>query len=251
MQLTNYYWHFISELDQDFCKRVVDTGLNAIEETKKIFGTAEAYTFGNGQKSANPGALPQEDKSKQEMKQQGLDLQNSYIRDSEAAWLNDQWIYDRIIPLVNTANYNAYWNWDINYFEPFQFTVYRPGGFYGWHRDGDSDHLGVFKRFVPGVTHQTLSSKYPAGFTDNPNMVGKTRKISLTINLNAPGEYEGGDLKFDFGEHTELERFHTCEEIRPQGSVIVFPSFLPHCVTPVTRGVRYSLVLWCLGRPWR
>jgi PKHD-type hydroxylase len=79
--------------------------------------------------------------------------------------------------------------------------------------------------------------------------VGKIRKISLTINLNTPGEYDGGDLKFDFGEHAD-ERFYTCEEIRPQGSVIVFPSFMPHCVTPVTRGTRYSLVLWCLGRPF-
>ena len=36
-----------------------------------------------------------------------------------------------------------------------------------------------------------------------------------------------------------------------KGSIIVFPSFMPHCVTPVTKGVRTSLVMWCLGEPWK
>ena len=42
-----------------------------------------------------------------------------------------------------------------------------------------------------------------------------------------------------------------CTEIRPQGSVIVFPSFVWHRVTPVTKGTRYSLVLWTCGQPFR
>jgi PKHD-type hydroxylase len=83
-------------------------------------------------------------------------------------------------------------------------------------------------------------------------MIGKVRKISMTVNLNVPGEYEGGNLKFDYGMHTEKDRrFHECEEIRPQGSIIVFPSFLDHCVTPILSGTRYSLVLWSLGAPWK
>jgi len=249
MQLTNNYWYFISEIDQQTCKEIVDRGLARIEEIKQKFGTAEGYTFGEKQKGVKPSAIPQGEQSKQQLLRQGIDPENSYVRDSEVAWLDDQWIYDKIIPIVKTANYNAGWNWDIDYFEPFQFTVYRPGGFYSWHQDGNSDHFGAYKRFVPGVTHNELGKKFPPGYTENPNMVGKIRKISLTINLNTPGEYDGGDLKFDFGEHAD-ERFYTCEEIRPQGSVIVFPSFMPHCVTPVTRGTRYSLVLWCLGRPF-
>ena len=252
MQLKNNYWHFISELDSDFCRKVIDLGLSKIEEAKQEFGTAEAWTFGGGEKSAKPGAIPQGEISRREMTDQGIDLENSYVRDSEVAWLNDQWLYDKIIPIVETANYNAGWKWDIDFYEPFQFTVYNPSGFYGWHRDGDSDHHGIFKRYIPGVTHtENHKQKLPPPYTANPSMVGKIRKISLTINLNSPGDYEGGDLKFDFGEHTEDgQRFHTCEEIRPQGSIIVFPSFLPHCVTPVTKGTRYSLVLWCLGRPF-
>jgi PKHD-type hydroxylase len=31
------------------------------------------------------------------------------------------------------------------------------------------------------------------------------------------------------------------------GEGFVFPSFTPHCVTPVTSGIRYSLVMWSYG----
>ena len=89
------------------------------------------------------------------------------------------------------------------------------------------------------------------GFTDNKYYWGKIRKISMTINLTEPDDYKGGDLKFDFGPHAGRGRFKTCKEIRPRGSVIVFPSFLHHQVTPVTEGTRYSLVLWSLGKPFR
>jgi PKHD-type hydroxylase len=82
-------------------------------------------------------------------------------------------------------------------------------------------------------------------------MVGKVRKISMTCNLNVPGDYDGGNLKFDFGHHTDGSQYHECEEIRPQGSIVVFPSFVDHTVTPITRGTRYSMVLWCLGKPFR
>ena len=86
--------------------------------------------------------------------------------------------------------------------------------------------------------------------TSNPSLIGKVRKLSVTISLNKPEEYEGGNLKFDFGPHSD-ERFHECTEIRPQGSVIVFPSHVYHQVTPVTKGTRYSLVGWNLGYPFR
>ena len=55
---------------------------------------------------------------------------------------------------------------------------------------------------------------------------------------------------FDFGKHGENE-FYECKEIRPQGSIVVFPSFVYHCVTPVTKGTRYSLVNWMCGAPFR
>jgi PKHD-type hydroxylase len=37
---------------------------------------------------------------------------------------------------------------------------------------------------------------------------------------------------------------------KERGSVIVFPSFLYHQVTPVTRGTRKVLVNWYCGQPY-
>ena len=107
------------------------------------------------------------------------------------------------------------------------------------------------KRIIPGITEKNKNGKYPPLYVDSSeyNRIGKVRKLSTTINLNLPGEYEGGNLKFDFGPpHTDGERYHECTEIRPQGSMVVFPSFVHHQVTPVTVGTRYSLVLWSLGQ---
>ena len=71
----------------------------------------------------------------------------------------------------------------------------------------------------------------------------------MTINLTDASTYDGGDLMFDFGENEGGKV--TASEAREQGSIIVFPSFLHHCVSPVTRGTRYSLVNWTLGRPFK
>ena len=89
------------------------------------------------------------------------------------------------------------------------------------------------------------------GFTENRFYWGKVRKLSMTLNLTDPDDYKGGDLKFDFGPHAGRGRFKTCKEIRPRGSIIIFPSFIHHQVTPVTSGTRYSLVIWSLGKPFR
>jgi PKHD-type hydroxylase len=82
-------------------------------------------------------------------------------------------------------------------------------------------------------------------------MMGKIRKLSVTVSLSDPKNYKGGNLKFDFGPHSAGGRFHTCTEIRPRGSIIVFPSHVYHQVTPVTQGTRYSLVAWNLGYPFK
>ena len=76
--------------------------------------------------------------------------------------------------------------------------------------------------------------------------LGRIRKISMTIPLVDGSEYEGGDfvIKNSFGDEIVIK------EARKKGSVIVFPSFLLHKVTPVTAGTRYSLVMWTLGWPF-
>jgi PKHD-type hydroxylase len=38
---------------------------------------------------------------------------------------------------------------------------------------------------------------------------------------------------------------------RGRGTFLVFPSFMLHRVTPVTRGTRWSLVAWFGGKRWQ
>jgi PKHD-type hydroxylase len=253
MQLKNQYYFFKSIIPPETCQKIIDLGLKTIEFEKAQGRSTRAYTGGDRQKDAMPNAVPQGELSASELKDHGIETP-TYVRDSDVAWLGDQWLYDLIYPLVDEANMKAGWQWQWDSAEKFQFTVYKPSGFYSWHKDGPSDQFGVYRRYIEGITQtpRRANGLLPDQYTDLEYMVGKVRKLSVTLNLNEPGAYDGGNLKFDYGKHIEGEnQFHECEEIRPQGSVIVFPSFADHCVTPVTQGTRYSLVLWCLGNPFK
>lgn len=67
------------------------------------------------------------------------------------------------------------------------------------------------------------------------------RKISFTIQLSDPADYKGGILDIYGQPAAETE----------QGTIIIFPSFMLHKVTPVTHGERFSLVSWIVGAEWR
>lgn len=156
-------------------------------------------------------------------------------RNSEIAWTSDQWIYREIQPYVHEANKKAGWNYEWDMSEHCQFTRYGSGQYYGWHSD-----------CVPR----------PYNEPNNLDRHGKIRKLSMTISLSHPEDYEGGDLEFDLRNTHDWElnkdkSILKCTEIRPRGSIVVFPSFVWHRVTPVTRGTRYSLVVWNLGQPYR
>jgi len=70
------------------------------------------------------------------------------------------------------------------------------------------------------------------------------RKLSVSIQLSRPEDYDGGELELLYG--TVPQRLG-----RARGAFLIFPSFMLHRVTPVTRGTRWSLVAWVLGRRWR
>jgi len=255
MELQNSYYWFESAITPEQCKRIIDLGLKGIDEAKKSGKKTEATTKGRNHKQAlteqSKDVKPQSDKTVEELKKEEEQLDNVYIRDSEVSWINDQWLYDLVYPYLHEANRNAGWNYDFDCSEQFQFTKYGLNQFYGWHCDGIGDHYSTYRRFIPGVHKLDEHGNYPDRCTENHELVGKVRKLSMTLNLNAPGEYEGGNLKFDFGPHAIGDRFHECVEIRPQGSIIIFPSYVYHQVTPVTSGTRYSLVLWTLGQPFK
>jgi len=152
-------------------------------------------------------------------------------RKSNVVWMDDPWIYKEIHPYIHTANQNAGWNFDWNYSESCQFTKYGSEQFYDWHCD---------------------SWTKPYDKPDDPNSNGKVRKLSVTVSLSDETEYEGGDFEFDFRNNDKgTNQPSICKEIRPKGSVVVFPSFVWHRVKPVTSGTRYSLVIWNLGWPFK
>jgi PKHD-type hydroxylase len=250
MQLKNYYWYFKSAIDPETCQKIIDMGEEKMQKAKNNGETVEAYTYGDKQKSAmGDDAEPQNDKTIFDVTKKN---KKTYIRDSNVSWLSEQWLYDLFYPYIHQANESAGWNWNFDVSEPFQFTKYEKNQFYGWHADGEADK--PYQRYIHGITSEPLrpNGTLPAGWVRDSKLVGKIRKLSMTVNLCPENTYKGGELKFDFGMHREEKnRFHSCTEIRPQGSIIIFPSFLYHCVAPVTKGTRYSLVLWTLGDKWK
>ena len=223
MLLKNPYIYYNKAISESDCDRIIKIGMSKLQPAQTIDGkdshNDEMKTAAN-------------DMTKEDLDKLGI-KETAYMRDSQVAWLSDKWIYDKVLPFINDANKKAGWNWKHDYIEQIQFTKYGLNQFYGWHADGNSDFLSVYKG------------------KPNPSMNGKVRKISVTINLVSGDEYEGGNLRFDYGPHAGKNRYKVCEEIRPKGSIIVFPSILYHQVTPITKGTRYSLVMWVLGRPWQ
>lgn len=69
------------------------------------------------------------------------------------------------------------------------------------------------------------------------------RKLSITVQLSEPEEYQGGDFEF-----TECK---SPTDYKKLGTVLVFPSYLQHKVTPVIKGKRKSLVAWFEGPRWK
>jgi PKHD-type hydroxylase len=70
------------------------------------------------------------------------------------------------------------------------------------------------------------------------------RKLSITVQLSDPSEYEGGELQFMINQHIITAP-------KEKGTAIIFPSFALHRVTPVTKGARKSIVGWIGGPPYK
>ena len=147
-------------------------------------------------------------------------------RNTDITFSGDQFLYDLLCPLVISANEQAGWKYDLDWFEPVQIARYKKNQHYAWHRDGSGDHFGT----------------YPEG-----NFKGKVRKVSLVACLS--NGYVGGDLELALQKQEEEN-----EILHPEmkvGDVIVFPSYIFHRSTPITKGTKYSAAMWCLGAPFK
>ena len=111
---------------------------------------------------------------------------------------------------ISVANTQSNWNYATSYMEPVQIGRYDNGGHYDWHCD-----------------------------SFNPDEFNNQRKLSAVLFLSNPEDYEGGLL--------ELKDLDNPIPKLPKGSIVVFPSVLPHRVTVVTSGVRFTAVAWAMG----
>ena len=148
---------------------------------------------------------------------------NEGARSSEIRWINpnhtgSKFVVDTLWYYAIEANRNAF-GFDINYLPDIQYTKYtaEKNGKYDWHCDT---------------------------FWANPTAYD--RKLSIVIQLSDPADYEGGDFEID-SQYPQLP----ADQIKAKGTVMVFPSFLNHRVTPVTKGERRSLVSWIQGPKFR
>ena len=139
------------------------------------------------------------------------------VRKSKVSWLfpsdDTEWIFRKVTDIVLQVN-EQFFRFDIHGInEGLQFTNYvAPGNKYGKHVDR-------------GVNNSV-------------------RKLSVSVQLTDPKEYEGGDLCLYGNEKaTPMDK--------KQGTLIVFPSYTLHEVTPVTKGERNSLVTWVTGKPFK
>ena len=186
------------------------------EDCKKIVNIAKTYP-------AKDGVVGGENKDST--------LNNiAEIRDSTVRWLpkNDS-KFSELTHLIRNcfdeANARAF-GFDLSTFYELQFTEYHATSkqHYDWHTD--------------------------CNMVDCTDVT--TRKLSMVIQLSDPEDYEGG--VFELGEPA-VDRDHNFplkqELFNPQGSLVVFPSFIYHRVTPVTKGTRYSLVSWSRGPQFR
>jgi len=117
---------------------------------------------------------------------------------------------------IDIANQKTGWNFNLTSGEKVQIGKYssKDKGFYDWHQD----------------------------FGFNANKENLTRKVSISILLSDPKDFEGGEFEFkDFEKQPVLK----------QGSILVFKSILEHRVTPVISGTRYSAVTWVSGPAYR
>ena len=117
-----------------------------------------------------------------------------------------------------------FYEFDLNGFESFQYTTYE-------HKEGEEDQKYDYHMdTVLGL--------------DKPLEMMETRKLSLSIILSDPSEYEGGEFYIQTGS-PEQDRLMKMEQVK--GRVLGFPSFMIHGVSPVTKGIRRSLVVWVEG----
>lgn len=152
---------------------------------------------------------------------EGAPIHDEEIRDTDIVWIephaDNHWIFERMNELVAKINFDKF-QLDLDRFDGFQYSKYKVDGHYDWHTD------------------VMLAPKN-----------GLFRKLSLTVMLTEPDEYEGGEFMFNLnGDQAKADSAKV-----KKGDLVCFYSNIPHKVAPVTAGERITLVTWALGSKMR
>jgi PKHD-type hydroxylase len=147
---------------------------------------------------------------------------NGGIRTTQVAWVyrtpQTEDLYLRMEAAVLRLNGDLF-HFELTGLTTMQYAVYRQpdAGYFDWHND-----YGRY-RGDPGQ---------------------EPRKITLSLQLSDGASYEGCDLEVRAAHPLDIAP-------RERGTLMAFRANALHRVTPVTRGVRKSLVIWAAGPEFR
>ncbi len=147
----------------------------------------------------------------------GDEKYNDALRKSSVMFIDNiqknDWIYNKLASLAIKTNNERYWFDLLGFHQELQLTRYSKGDFFDWHLDFGAGEISA-------------------------------RKLSMTVQLSDEDAYEGGDLQFMVNQKI-------VNAPRKKGTIVIFPSFIMHRVTPITKGTRQSIVGWVTGPPYR
>ena len=137
---------------------------------------------------------------------------NKEVRDNKEVIINNEKLKNKLKMVFELSNLSI-WKYNIQEMEKVKILRYENGGKYKWHTDCGAKETS-------------------------------TRKLTAVVQLSDESRYKGGDLEFGITDETGKNNY-TAKKTR--GSITIFPAFLSHRVTPITKGTRHSLITWMLG----
>ena len=172
------------------------------------------------------------------------------VRNSRNAWIDSStWVGGLVWHYIMRANRENFM-YDIEGIDSneIQYTEYQKGEYYDWHVDDNIGRSLFNDKVLASASNQgeniaILNGEY-------------VRKLSFTIQLSDPEDYEGGELEFKVSNYNSRKRgdfnldepFHAPNK---KGTIIIFDSRVKHRVREVKSGVRKSLVGWVVGPRWK
>ena len=144
------------------------------------------------------------------------------LRRTLVAWVERKpetdMLYRRIEEAVLALN-ARFFRFDLSGLASFQYALYGgpEGGHFDWHKDYGRD---------------------PSDPTREP------RKLTLSLQLSDPSDYQGCDLQVRAGNQIDTAP-------RARGTLVAFPANVLHQVTPIRSGTRKTLVVWAVGPEFR